>query len=69
MFVRKEASIIASYASSRTTAERLVALAASGALDLARSISHVFPLEQANEALRVLHTKDGDPLRVVVRPA
>ena len=68
VFVRKEASILASYASSRTTAERLVALAASGALDLARSISHAFPLHQANEALRVLHTKHGDPLRVVVRP-
>jgi threonine dehydrogenase-like Zn-dependent dehydrogenase len=35
VFVRKEASIIASYASSRTAVERLVALAASGALDLA----------------------------------
>lgn len=34
VFVRKEASIISSYASSRTTVERLVALAASGALDL-----------------------------------
>ena len=68
VFVRKEASIIASYASNRTTVERLVALAASGALDLARSITHVFPLDQADEALRVLHTKDGEPLRVVVRP-
>ena len=43
VFVRKEASIIGSYASSRTSVERLVALAASGALDLARSITHVFP--------------------------
>jgi len=68
VFVRKEASIIGSYASSRTSVERLVALAASGALDLARSITHVFPLDQADEALRVLHSKDGDPLRVVVRP-
>ncbi len=68
VFVRKEASIISSYASSRTTVERLVALAASGALDLARSITHVFPLDQADEALRVLHSKDGHPLRVVVRP-
>jgi len=68
VFVRKEASIIGSYAASRTTVERLVALAASGALDLARSITHVFSLDQAHEALRVLHSKDGDPLRVVVRP-
>ena len=68
MFVRKEASIIGSYASSRTSVERLVALAASGALDLARSITHVFLLDQADEVLRVLHSKDGDPLRVVVRP-
>lgn len=69
VFVRKEASIIGSYAASRTTVERLVALAASGALDLERSITHVFPLEEADEALRVLHSKDGDPLRVVVRPS
>jgi 2-desacetyl-2-hydroxyethyl bacteriochlorophyllide A dehydrogenase len=68
LFVRKEASIIASYGSSRTTVERLIALAASGKLDLERSITHVFPLEQADEALRVLHSKDGDPIRVVVRP-
>jgi 2-desacetyl-2-hydroxyethyl bacteriochlorophyllide A dehydrogenase len=68
VFVRKEASIIASYASSRTTVERLVALAASGALDLAPSITHVFPLDRADEALQVLHSKDGNPLRVVVRP-
>lgn len=68
VFVRKEASIIGSYAASRTTVERLVALAASGALDLARSITHVSSLDQADEALRVLHSKDGDPLRVVVRP-
>jgi 2-desacetyl-2-hydroxyethyl bacteriochlorophyllide A dehydrogenase len=69
VFVRKEASIIASYASSRTTVERLVALTASGVLDLARSITHTFPLDQADEALRILHSKDGDPLRVVVRPS
>lgn len=68
MFVRKEASIIGSYVSSRTSVERLVALAASGALDPARSITRVFPLDQADEALRVLHSKDGNPLRVVARP-
>ena len=68
MFVRKEAPIIGSYASSGTSVERLVALAASGVLDLARSITHVFSLDQADEALRVLHSRDGDPLRVVVRP-
>ena len=68
VFVRKEASIIGSYAASRTTVEKLVALTASGALDLERSITHVYPLDDVDEALRVLHTKDGDPLRVVVRP-
>lgn len=68
VFVRKEASIIGSYGSSRTAIERLLALAAGGALDLERSITHRFPLAQADEALRVLHTKEGDPLRVVVQP-
>jgi 2-desacetyl-2-hydroxyethyl bacteriochlorophyllide A dehydrogenase len=69
MFVRKEASILGSYGSSRTAVERLLALAAGGQLDLERSITHVYPLEQADEALRVLHRKDGDPIRVVVRPS
>lgn len=68
VFVRKEASIIASYASSRNTVEQLVALLASGRLDLARSVTHVLPLEQADEALQVLHTRRDDPLRVVVQP-
>lgn len=68
VFVRKEASILASYASTRHTVELLVSLVARGRLDLARSVTHRFPLERADEALRVLHTKDGDPLRVVVEP-
>ena len=68
VFVRKEASILASYASTRHTAELLVSLVATGRLDFARSVTHRFPLEQANEALQVLLTKDGDPLRVVIQP-
>ena len=68
VFVRKEASILASYASTRHTAELLVSLVATGRLDFTRSVTHRSPLEQANEALQVLLTKDGDPLRVVVQP-
>lgn len=68
VFVRKEASILASYGSTRQTIEMLVSLVASGRLDLARSVTHRYPLEQANEALDVLHSKVGDPLRVVVSP-
>lgn len=67
-FVRNEASILGSYGSTRHTVELLISLAATGRLDLRRSVTHRFPLEQADEALRVLHTKDGDPLRVVVNP-
>ena len=68
VFVRKEAAILASYGSTRHASELLVSLVASGRLDLARSVTHTFPLEHADKALRVLQTKDGDPIRVVVNP-
>lgn len=68
VFVRKEAALLASYGSTKHTSELLISLVASGRLNLTQSITHTFPLEHADEALRVLQTKDGDPIRVVVNP-
>ena len=68
VFVRREVSLVASYGSTVAELRRLVDLVARGRLRLERSVTHVFPLDAADEALRVLHTKAGDPLRVVVTP-
>jgi threonine dehydrogenase-like Zn-dependent dehydrogenase len=46
----------------------LVRLVASGRLDLSRSVSHVVPLEDVARGVERLRTKEGNPVRIVVRP-
>jgi 2-desacetyl-2-hydroxyethyl bacteriochlorophyllide A dehydrogenase len=46
----------------------LVALLARGRLDLAGSISDVIPLADVADGVRRLAEKEGDPVRIVVRP-
>ena len=68
VFVLKEHSLLGSHGFTKATIEQLVDLAATDQLDLAPSVTHTFPLEQANEALEALHTKRDDPVRIVVKP-
>jgi D-arabinose 1-dehydrogenase-like Zn-dependent alcohol dehydrogenase len=46
----------------------LVSLVAGGRLDLTASISDVIPLEDVADGVRRLAERDGDPVRIVVRP-
>jgi 2-desacetyl-2-hydroxyethyl bacteriochlorophyllide A dehydrogenase len=46
----------------------LVRLVASGRLDLSRSVSHVVPLEDVAKGVKQLSTKEGNPVRIVVKP-
>ena len=46
----------------------LVRLVASGRLDLSRSVSHVVPLEDVAQGVERLRTKEGNPVRIVVKP-
>ena len=46
----------------------LVALLAGGRIDLAGSISDVIPLTEVADGVRRLAEKEGDPVRIVVRP-
>jgi len=48
--------------------EELLRLLAAGRLDLSTSISDVIPLEAVADGVRRLAEKDGDPVRIVVRP-
>jgi alcohol dehydrogenase, propanol-preferring len=66
VFVRKELSLIGSYAFTRQTIEQLVDLVANGKLALEASITHTFPLDQVNQGLNVLHEKIDNPIRVVI---
>lgn len=56
------------YGSERVHTEELVRFVAEGKLDLSRSISQVLPLNQASEALRRLQSKEGNPIRIVLKP-
>jgi D-arabinose 1-dehydrogenase-like Zn-dependent alcohol dehydrogenase len=53
---------------SKAALDDLVRLLASGRLDLSLSISDVIPLADIHEGVRRLAEKDGDPVRIVVRP-
>jgi threonine dehydrogenase-like Zn-dependent dehydrogenase len=46
----------------------IVSLVASGRLDLSRSVSHVVSLEDVARGVDQLRTKEGNPVRIVVKP-
>jgi len=48
--------------------ETLAQLVSAGRLDLSRSISDVVSLEDVGEGIRRLHERDGNPIRILVRP-
>ncbi|MEU3345081.1 hypothetical protein ABZ723_08765 [Streptomyces sp. NPDC006700] len=47
---------------------QLMRLLASGRLDLSRSVSDVLPLEEVVRGVERLRAKEGNPVRLVVRP-
>lgn len=53
---------------SKKNLDELVELLAKGRLDLSASISDVMPLEQVPDGVRRLAEKEGDPVRLVVKP-
>ncbi|MEV7914286.1 zinc-binding dehydrogenase [Streptomyces griseus] len=60
--------ILGHYGSEGHHVPQLVRLAEGGRLDFSRSITDVLPLEDAAEAVRRVETKEGDPVRIVLRP-
>ena len=56
------------YGSEAHHTQELVNFVAEGNLDLSRSISQVLPLEQAAEALKLLESKVGNPIRILLKP-
>jgi 2-desacetyl-2-hydroxyethyl bacteriochlorophyllide A dehydrogenase len=69
VFVRKQLQLLGSYGGTPATLQRVLRLVATGRLDLSRSITHTFPLDDVAAALATLHEKTGDPQRVVITVA
>ena len=68
VFVGREQSLLGSFGMDRGDIEDLLALVACGKLDLSRSVSARYALEDVNQALAHLATRQGGVVRVVVRP-
>lgn len=67
-FVGMEQAVIGSFGMDRRDIEDLFALVASGHLDLSRSVSAIYSLENVNDALGRLASKDQGVVRLVVKP-
>ena len=67
-FVGREITVLGSMGYTRAELERVVSLAASGELDLSRSITARYPLGRAEEALADLAARRGDPVRLALLP-
>jgi threonine dehydrogenase-like Zn-dependent dehydrogenase len=60
--------ILGHYGSTPDHVRQLVALTLRRRLDLSRSVSDVLPLADAAEAVDRLHRKQGNPIRLILRP-
>lgn len=67
-FTWSENALIGSFGSSAGTLRRILAMAASGRLDLSQSVSAVLPLRDVNSALDMLRAPDREVVRVVIEP-
>lgn len=67
-FVGSELALLASMGFDREELQAVIDLVASGRLDCSASVSEVIPLDAINEGFRRAFTKEGDPIRIVVRP-
>ncbi|MFE2292451.1 zinc-binding dehydrogenase [Streptomyces sp. NPDC059452] len=60
--------ILGHYGSEGHHVAQLVGLAEGGRLDFSRSVTDVLPLEDVAEAVRRMESKEGDPVRLILRP-
>lgn len=68
LFSYHQHQILGHYGSEENAVPQLIGLAEGGRLDFSRSITDVLPLADAAKAVERLYTKDGDPIRLILRP-
>jgi D-arabinose 1-dehydrogenase-like Zn-dependent alcohol dehydrogenase len=66
--VTREIQVVGCYISSLADLEEVAALAASGRLDVASSVSRVLPLDRVPEAFRLLEERPAGLVRAVLEP-
>lgn len=66
--VRKSVTMYTARGEGGNNVKRAVALAAKGRMHGSELVTHHLPLEEIAEAFRIIRTRDGDPLKVVVVP-
>jgi len=64
----REVSIYGAFASNRPQFEEALRLIASGRVSMERIVTDVFALEKTAEAMEKMLDKEGDALKVVIRP-
>ncbi|KOU49807.1 zinc-binding dehydrogenase [Streptomyces sp. WM6378] len=67
-FSQLQHQILGHYGSEDNAVPQLIALTEGGRLDFSHSITDVLPLTDAAQAVQRLHTKEGDPIRLILRP-
>lgn len=60
--------LLGHYGSTRRHLEELVELVRGRRLELSRSVSARYPLDEAAKAVAALRTKDGSPVRLILKP-
>ncbi|MBX6377939.1 MAG: zinc-binding dehydrogenase [Clostridia bacterium] len=67
-FARWEVEVLGAYTSSLWEAQTVMDLVGAGRLDLSRSITHRFALDDVQAAFDCLRDRSQNPIRIVVRP-
>lgn len=67
-FAYLQQQVLGSYGSEPAHVEELVNLTHQGRLDLSRSVSDVLPLSEAPDAVGRLERKEGNPIRLILKP-
>lgn len=64
----KEVSIYGAFASSRPQFEQALRLIVNREISMDKIVTHVFPLEKIGEAMEKMLDKEGDALKIVIKP-
>ena len=66
LFVAQELEVVGSFGSTTQDVNELLDLVDAGRLDLTRSVSHTRALDEFPDALAMLESREGNPIRIVV---
>jgi L-iditol 2-dehydrogenase len=67
--IRDDVTLYTTRGEGASAVRRALSLAAQGRIRGRELVTHHFPLEQIQEAFRVVREREGDPIKVVIVPA